>query len=128
MKIGNLTCISLFTAALAASPLTWAAHHGDDHSDGGMSAMEEKESMGSESMTGDGMAMEAPKFDRLDANGDGQLSADELNVYGSTAAGSETGTAVDLDMYDSNGDGSLSREEYQRGTMPTQDPMDNMQQ
>lgn len=128
MKIGNLTCISLFTAALAASPLTWAAHHGDDHSDGGMSAMEDKGAMGSESMTGDGMAMEAPKFDRLDANGDGQLSADELNVYGSTAAGSNADSAVDLDMYDANGDGSLSREEYQRGTMPAQDPMDNMQQ
>ena len=58
-------------------------------------------------------------FDRLDENQDGMLDQEELNAYGSTAAGQqdsgEMGGAEMLDSLDMDGDGAISQEEMEQG-------------
>lgn len=59
-------------------------------------------------------------FDELDRNGDGKLDEDELNRYGSTAAGNEQSRDTDqgeqmLERYDSDNDGALTEEELKSG-------------
>ena len=59
-----------------------------------------------------------PKFDELDENHDGQISEQELNVWGATAAGPGEETTRQMMMdHDEDGDGSLSRKELHKGTM-----------
>lgn len=61
-----------------------------------------------------------PRFDELDRNDDGQLSEDELNVWGASAAGNDyedaddPGEAMMMD-YDRDDDGSVSPEELHEG-------------
>ena len=98
MKIRTMTFATVASFAFV-SPLTMADEH----------------------MSGDPMsehAMEAPHFEQLDSNGDGMISAEELNVYGSTAAGQAAGEAGDtmhMDKLDTDGDGSISMEEFEQG-------------
>ncbi|MBS8241515.1 EF-hand domain-containing protein [Marinobacter lipolyticus] len=69
-----------------------------------------------------GQASASPKgmeFDELDRDGDGKLNEDELNRYGSTAAGNQQNPPGDqgeqlLDMYDSDDDGELSKDELEQ--------------
>lgn len=66
----------------------------------------------------DSSSHQAPDFDVLDTNADGVISAEELNVYGATAAGQpDMGDPADLEMRDSNGDGNITREEFDEGAM-----------
>ena len=62
----------------------------------------------------------AQAFDELDKNQDGKLDEDELNAWGSTAAGPDAageGNSIKaeqmLERYDQDGDGTLSRDELQ---------------
>ncbi len=62
----------------------------------------------------------AQAFDELDKNQDGVLDEDELNAWGSTAAGPDATGEVNsikaeqmLERYDQDGDGALSRDELQ---------------
>lgn len=102
MKIRTMTFATVASFALA-SPMVMAA---DDMSSDPMS--EEMQ----------GASMEAPHFEQLDSNGDGMISAEELNVYGSTAAGQAAeaaGETLQLDQLDADGDGSISMEEFEQG-------------
>lgn len=59
-------------------------------------------------------------FDELDRNSDGKLDEDELNRYGSTAAGNAQSRDTDqgeqmLERYDSDNDGALTEEELKSG-------------
>lgn len=65
-------------------------------------------------------------FDELDRDGDGQLSEEELNRYGATAAGQPQGDSSKrgeemLNKYDQDNDDALSEEEYQQGVRSGQD-------
>ena len=56
----------------------------------------------------------------MDRSGDGRLDEEELNRYGSPAAGPEQSEDSDrgerlLEMYDQNDDDELTREELERG-------------
>lgn len=53
--------------------------------------------------------MQSPRFEDLDTDGDGLISAEELNVYGSTAAGNVN----PLDIEDANEDGVIDRNEFE---------------
>jgi len=60
------------------------------------------------------------RFNDMDRNGDGRLDEEELNRYGSTAAGREQNEDSDrgerlLEMYDQNDDDELTHEELERG-------------
>lgn len=96
MKIRTMTLATVASLAFV-SPMAMADSHADAMSD---------------------MAVGAPQFDELDSNGDGMISAEELNVYGSTAAGEagdEMGEALQIDELDTDGDGSVSMKEYEEG-------------
>ncbi len=59
-------------------------------------------------------------FNDMDRSGDGRLDEEELNRYGSPAAGPEQSEDSDrgerlLEMYDQNDDDELTREELERG-------------
>ena len=58
-------------------------------------------------------------FDELDANQDGALDEDELNTWGSTAAGNSYGATDESDMvleeYDHNNDHRVTWKELQDG-------------
>lgn len=58
-------------------------------------------------------------FQRLDQNGDGQLSEDELSAYGAAAGGEQL-----LKRYDEDGDGVVSRQDLQLQLQGQPDPMD----
>lgn len=70
-----------------------------------------------ESTTGEGRwseeqgatSAQSPRFEDLDTNGDGAISAEELNVYGSTAAGNVNPVEIE----DANEDGVIDRDEFE---------------
>lgn len=109
MKTYIVTLAAAMTFAMM-SPLALAAgSYGDDKSD----------AMSSEAK------MQGHTFEQLDRNADGVISEDELNVYGSTAAG-EPGDShaerqqlmmEDLDM---DGNGEVDRNEFEKHQMDNQ--------
>lgn len=63
-------------------------------------------------------------FDDLDRNQDGKLDENELNTWGSTAAGNSTSVQEDQDRgerllqrYDRNGDNAISKDEMDQAPM-----------
>jgi|25_taG_2_1085351.scaffolds.fasta_scaffold01062_5 Ca2+-binding EF-hand superfamily protein len=68
-----------------------------------------------------GQTGQTRNFDEMDRDGDGELTEEELNIYGSTAAGTtQSGSNQDrgermLEKYDENNDGALSEDEYKQG-------------
>jgi Ca2+-binding EF-hand superfamily protein len=103
MKTWMLPLVAL---TFALSPMTYAA--GGDQSGGKADRMDEN-------------AMNAPSFQQMDANGDGKISEDELNVYGSSAAGKakaqEENRMMKMHEMDLDGDGNISNDEYEKGMM-----------
>lgn len=104
MNIKIMTMAAIMSLVFAA-PAAFAAGSGEKG----------EEAAGSES----GAAMEAASFEELDTDGDGLISEDELNVYGSTAAGNpeeaEEKTETMLKEHDMDGDGKISFEEFEEG-------------
>ncbi|WP_166264466.1 EF-hand domain-containing protein [Marinobacter caseinilyticus] len=103
MKIRNIALALLLSGALV-SPVVIGGTTGD------------KDKMADS----DTMKGEAPKFEELDANRDGFISEEELNVYGATAAGS-SGDMMDKNRHmmedqDMDGDGKISQQEYEEKT------------
>ncbi len=67
-----------------------------------------------------GNSPEGLSFDELDRDGDGKLDEDELNRYGSTAAGNPQGGDSDqgermLELYDRDEDDALTEDELKQG-------------
>lgn len=54
-------------------------------------------------------SMGAPQFEDLDTDGDGLISAEELNLYGNTAAG----YVNPIEVEDKNEDGGIDRDEFE---------------
>lgn len=105
MKIRTITCATVISVSLMA-PFAFAGSDSADSS--------------ADPMAGDmeSSRPQAPAFEVLDANADGVISVDELNVYGATAAGQpEAADPADLEMRDMNGDGNITREEFDEGAM-----------
>ncbi|WP_165495758.1 EF-hand domain-containing protein [Marinobacter halodurans] len=99
---------------MLAAPAVWAgsmSQEGSSHADRKESGMAH----------GKGKAMQTmhEDFDALDANSDGVISEDELNVYGNTAAGTGDSEAernrMMLKARDRNQDGKITRGEFQKG-------------
>lgn len=106
MKIRTMTYATVVSFSLI-SPLALAAGSSDDASK-------------MDPMAGDmdSANMEMVEFDALDVNGDGVIDAEELNVYGATAAGEESADeAAELQMRDQNEDGKITRDEFEQGGM-----------
>ena len=106
---------ALMTAAITLPLITgtaWAAGSGQQKQSGGQMGQQQSQ------------PGQAARFDRLDANGDGYLTEDELNIHGSTAAG-QSGAETSMKSRkmmqdrDQNQDGLISREEY-RGDKNTE--------
>lgn len=101
--------LPLVLMSFAFSSMAYAAGN-SDHSGGKANRMDEK-------------AMSGPTFEEMDANGDGKISADELNVYGSSAAGQSHGKAMEehrlmkMHEMDLDGDGNISNDEFEKGMM-----------
>jgi hypothetical protein len=115
----NKTVIAIASAAslsLLAGPLAVADTSDDKH-------MEKSGSGASTSMDTAQVPDPdyAPDFNELDQNQDGQIDEDELNMYGSTAAGQSGQTGSQdysedmMKRYDQDGDGSISEQEMQQG-------------
>ena len=112
MDIRKMTLATAVSMALAA-PMAFAASNTMDSAEGSKADRE-----GATTEQYGGSSSQAEQFSSIDTNGDGVISEDELNVYGSTAAG---GVAADseaernrmnMDNIDQNGDGEISRQEY----------------
>ncbi|MDC0661605.1 hypothetical protein [Marinobacter sp. SS21] len=108
MKITTLTFAAAVSFALT-SPWALAA---TDETKAGEDTMMEDQGMTS---------LHSPQFEELDADGNGLISAEELNVYGSTAAGQAAeaaGESITLEVSDANEDGSIDRDEFEQSVMP----------
>lgn len=104
---------ALLTAAITLPLITstaWAAGSGQQKQSGAQ--------MGQQQGQQQSQPGQAARFDQLDANGDGYLTEDELNIHGSTAAG-QSGAETSMKSRkmmqhrDQNQDGLISREEFQ---------------
>ncbi|BES70493.1 hypothetical protein RE428_15110 [Marinobacter nanhaiticus D15-8W] len=88
------------------------------------SLAEESMQKSGDSMEGhsDEMAMKGPKFEEMDANQDGEISSDELNVYGNTAAGDSAAERRmrQIEKHDMNDDGKISRDEFDEAVRKAQ--------
>lgn len=66
-----------------------------------------------------GVRTQRMSFDELDANNDGAITEDELNVYGNSAAGTGDSAAerdrMALKAHDRNKDGKITRGEFMKG-------------
>lgn len=71
---------------------------------------------------GDDMAMKGPRFEEMDANGDGEISSNELNIYGNTAAGDSAAERRmrQIEKHDMNDDGKISRDEFDEAVKKAQ--------
>lgn len=115
MNIKTLSLSAMMSLALAI-PAVYAA---DDTGDMGKDATGSSDPM--EQQTGAaGQGARSATFDELDTNQDGVITEDELNVYGSTAAGNpdEEGMSgqdtrdmmIELDQ---DSDGQLTQDEFE---------------
>lgn len=117
----KLVIPAAIATAFAFTPVL-AEQSGDK---GGSKAERQQEmETGNQGTTAGAGASPAQSFDDLDRNQDGQLDEEELNVWGSTAAGSETDNQGDQDRgermmqrYDHDGDGAISKDEMDQGPM-----------
>lgn len=115
MSIKTLSLATMMSMALCI-PAVYAADSGDmekDAMDGNSEKMQQSETMGH--------GMQSMSFDELDANQDGVLTEDELNVYGSTAAGNPEEKSMsgqetrDMMMeLDRDSDGQLTQDEFEQ--------------
>ena len=101
----QLMITTTIASALAVTP-TVVADTGGSKAD-----RQSPENMNAEA----GVLRTAEDFDELDTNKDGLLDEDELNTWGSTAAGGEDQKNVLLDKYDHNNDHRVSLKELQDG-------------
>lgn len=117
MNIKTLSLSAMMSLALAI-PAVYAA---DDSGDMGKDATGSGSSDPMEQQTGAaGQGARSASFDELDTNQDGVITEDELNVYGSTAAGNpdEGGMSGqdnrDLMMeLDQDSDGQITQDEFE---------------
>lgn len=114
MSIKTLSLATVMSMALCAPAVFAAGSYGteSDAMDGDSEKMQQSESMG--------QGMQSTPFAEIDANQDGVLTEDELNIYGSTAAGNPEGEPMsgqetrDMMMeLDRDGDGQLSQDEFE---------------
>ncbi len=114
MSFKTLGLATLMSMSLCIPAVYAAGSYGTekDATDGDSEKMQQSETMG--------QGMKSAPFAELDANQDGVLTEDELNVYGSTAAGNPDGEpmsgqeARDLMMeLDRDSDGQLTQDEFE---------------
>lgn len=115
MSIKTLSLATMMSMALCI-PAVYAAGSDEtqiDAMDGSSDQMQKSETTG--------QGMQSMSFDELDANEDGVLTEDELNVYGSTAAGNLDEKSMsgqdtrDMMMeLDRDSDGQLTQDEFER--------------
>ncbi|MEX2475663.1 EF-hand domain-containing protein [Marinobacter sp.] len=117
MNIKTLSLSALMSLALAV-PAVYAA----DSSDMGKEATggSASDTMDEQSTGSAGQGMRSGSFNEMDANQDGMLTEDELNLHGSTAAGNPGEAKMsgqqtrDMMMEkDTDGDGQLTQDEYE---------------
>ncbi|MGF2686366.1 EF-hand domain-containing protein [Marinobacter sp. DUT-3] len=115
MSIKTLSLATMMSMALCI-PAVYAAGSDEMEKD----AMEGSGDQMQQSET-TGHGMQSKSFEELDANQDGVLTEDELNVYGSTAAGNpdeESMSGQDTrDMMmelDRDSDGQLTQDEFEQ--------------
>lgn len=121
MRIRKMTLATALSMALAA-PMALAADNSMDN-EGSSKADRKDATMESDSMSKshEGMAMQRPSFEELDTNSDGIITEDELNVYGSTAAGQAATDSeaernrMTMEGSDTNNDGKITRKEFKDG-------------
>lgn len=105
---------TVICGALIASPALAAG----TSSDAGTEAPNQRSTTSGEITSGN--SPKGVSFSELDRDGDGKLDEDELNRYGSTAAGNTQSRDTDqgeqmLEMYDRDNDGALTKEEIKAG-------------
>lgn len=115
MNIKTLSLSAMMSLALAV-PAVYAAGSGDmgkDATGGSAGSMEQQTGAA-------GQGARSASFDELDANQDGVITEDELNVYGSTAAGNPDEDSMsgqdtrDMMMeLDQDNDGQLTQDEFE---------------
>lgn len=121
MNIRKMTLATAISMALAA-PMAFAAADSMDN-EGSSKADRKNATIESDSTmnSGNDMAMQEPRFQELDTDNDGIISEEELNVYGSTAAGGEATDSeaernrMQLQGRDTNNDGEITRQEFKDG-------------
>ncbi len=97
MNIKTLTVATAMSFALM-TPMAFAGYG------------EQKDEQGSWTEEQGATSAQSPRFEDLDTDADGLISAEELNVYGATAAGN-----VDpLEVEDANEDGVIDRDEFEQ--------------
>ncbi|MGM0768953.1 MAG: EF-hand domain-containing protein [Pseudomonadota bacterium] len=117
MYIKTLSLSALMALALSV-PATYAdeaSEMGEEAAGGSSSDVMDEQTTGSA-----GQGMRSGSFEEMDANQDGVLTEDELNMYGSTAAGNPDEEQMsgqetrDMMMeLDRDGDGQLTQDEYE---------------
>lgn len=120
MYFKTLSLSALMSLALAIPAVNAADDMEKDAMDSSSGAMEEQaESMG-RTTDAAGQGMRSGSFSEMDANQDGVLTEDELNMYGSTAAGNPDQEPMsgqetrDMMMeLDQDSDGQLTQDEYE---------------
>lgn len=112
MDIRKMTLATAVSMALAA-PMAFA---GSDAMDSAGTTKADRE--GATTDQYGGSSSQAEQFSSIDTNNDGVISEDELNVYGSTAAGGAGAESeaernrMNMDNIDQNEDGEITRQEY----------------
>ncbi|MEQ9546310.1 MAG: EF-hand domain-containing protein [Marinobacter sp.] len=114
MSIKTLGFVTVMSMALGIPAAYAAGSYGTEEGamEGGGEKMQQSETME--------QGMSSPSFAELDANQDGVLTEDELNVYGSTAAGNPDSEPMsgqetrDMMMeLDRDSDGQLTQDEFE---------------
>ncbi|WP_417529562.1 EF-hand domain-containing protein [Marinobacter lipolyticus] len=114
MSIKTLGLATVMSMTLCIPAVYAAGSYGTEENamDGDSEKMQQSETME--------QGMQSTPFAELDANQDGVLTEDELNVYGSTAAGNPDGQPMsgqetrDMMMeLDRDSDGQLTQDEFE---------------
>ncbi|WP_148864934.1 EF-hand domain-containing protein [Marinobacter fonticola] len=120
MKIRKMTLAAAISTVLVA-PMALA---GTDSMDNEGSSKADREGATTMEHKKDGMAMQSPRFEQVDTDGNGVISEEELNMYGSTAAGGSAsagtegeaeGNRMSMESRDTNNDGEITRQEFKDG-------------